>query len=427
MRVAAAQLGPRQHYAEARILHARGYLERLFTDLYVGDKPLLREAVKAISGARRLADVRRLLARDAEDIPGDRVTSFDWLGLRAQLALRRARNEADRYRVYAEVGRAFQRAVIRRGLGAADTVLVSTGAAAELVEHARGIGVRAVLQQFDHPAKKLTEILDEERARWPEAEILRPEAVPDDLWCELLAEECRALEGADVVLVASDYTRRALANAGFDVRRTHIVPLAIDLERWRPRSTHLRDADESLRVLYAGQIDLRKGVLYLIEALRRLRTRNIRVKLAGSIGLRTELLKPPGIDVELLGPVPRSDMPELMRWADLFVFPTLGEGFGLVQVEAIACGTPVIATTECGEVVREGIEGHIVPPRDPDAIARWLDHYATRPRELVPMREAAARRVQAFSMEAYASRFCDAVVVGAHRERTSTAFEMSEP
>lgn len=214
-----------------------------------------------------------------------------------------------------------------------------------------------------------------------------------------------------MVLVASEYTKKSLFACGYDISRTRVVPLAVDTRDWKPREEAAGKSDGRLRVLYAGNIDLRKGVLYLIEAIKKLRSRKVEVKLAGVVNLRQELLVVPSAEVELLGPVPRSDMPELMRWADLFVFPTLGEGFGLVQVEALACGTPVIATTECGEVVRDGIEGHIVPPRNSDAIAHWLDYYAADPKALVAMREAAVRRAQEFCLDAYAGHFIQALTL----------------
>lgn len=411
MKVAVAQLGPRNHYAEARVLYTCGYLEHLFTDIYAGDKPRLLRAIAFLPHLHRLPDVRRFLGRVADDIPPEKVTSFDLLGARAILALRRARSEVDRYRVYDEIGSAFQRAVIRRGLGKADTLLVSTGAAAELIEHACRLGIRSILQQFQPPFERLEQILHEERERWPNAERVQPEPLPEELVARLLDEERRALEGAHVVLVASEYTKKSLFACGYDISRTRVVPLAVDTRDWKPREEAAGKSDGRLRVLYAGNIDLRKGVLYLIEAIKKLRSRKVEVKLAGVVNLRQELLVVPSAEVELLGPVPRSDMPELMRWADLFVFPTLGEGFGLVQVEALACGTPVIATTECGEVVRDGIEGHIVPPRNSDAIAHWLDYYAADPKALVAMREAAVRRAQEFCLDAYAGHFIQALTL----------------
>jgi glycosyltransferase involved in cell wall biosynthesis len=427
MRVAVAQLGPRRHYAEARVLHAAGLLDRLFTDLYAGDKPRLVRAITSIPWLARLPDVRRWLGRVAPDLPSERVTSFDTIGLRAVLGLRRARTEADRHRVYAEIGGAFQRAVIRHGLGSADTLLASTGAAAQLMAYASASGVHGVLQQFDHPAKVGREILTAERVRWPGAELLPFSEIPAELWDRLLEEERGAIVDAGTVLVASRYTKRSMARVGYPTHHLRLLPLAVDLARWIPRPDRVARGDGRLVVLYAGQIDLRKGVLYLVEALRRLRSRNILVKLAGTCHLREDLVVPPGLAVELLGPVPRPDMPELMRSADVFVFPTLGEGFGLVQVEALACGTPVIATTECGEVVEDGISGHVVPPRDPEAIARWLDHYAARPGELLAMRQAARKRAEQFSHRAFEERLIQVLSATRPDQLARAAVEASAP
>jgi glycosyltransferase involved in cell wall biosynthesis len=392
----------------------------LFTDLYAGDKPRLVRAITSIPWLARLPDVRRWLGRAAPGLPAERVTSFDMLGIRAVLGLRRARNEADRYRLYAEIGGAFQRAVIRHGLGEADTLLASTGAAAQLMAYASASGMHGVLQQFDHPAKVGREILTAERARWPGAELRPCGDIPAELWDRLLEEERRAIADAGTVLVASRYTERSMARVGYPTHHVRLLPLAVDLARWIPRPDRVARGDGRLVVLYAGQIDLRKGVLYLVEALRRLRSRNVVLKLAGTCHLREDLVAPPGLAVELLGPVPRPDMPELMRSADVFVFPTLGEGFGLVQVEALACGTPVIATTECGEVVEDGISGHVVPPRDPDAIAERLERLVSDRERLAAMSASARSRAAEFGWDRYGERLLAAVRSKDLRERWGT-------
>lgn len=259
MRVAVAQLGPRRHYAEAQVLHAAGLLERLFTDLYAGNKPALLRTAQLLPVVRHLPDVRRFLVRAAPSLPPDRVTSFDGLGLRALLALRRARNEADLYRIHVEIGAAFQRAVIRHGLGAADTLLVSTGAASELMAHASASGIHGVLQQFDHPASVGRQIIADERARWPGAELHPTDGIPAELWDRRVEEEQRAITEAGTVLVASTYSKRSMARAGYPTHHVRLVPLAVDIERWVPRPGGNATGDGELEILYAGQIDLRRA------------------------------------------------------------------------------------------------------------------------------------------------------------------------
>lgn len=173
------------------------------------------------------------------------------------------------------------------------------------------------------------------------------------------------------------------------------------------------------------RINLRKRVLYLIEAIKKRRTRQLVVQLTGSFTLHLELLAVPNAKVEILGLALRSDMLALVRWPDLFVFPTLGEGFGLVQVEALASGTPVIATTACGEVVREGVEGHMVAARSgrDRTLARQL---TANPQALAPMREAAVGGAQEFSLEGYARRLLASLAPNRCREgehRTALVIE----
>ena len=74
----------------------------------------------------------------------------------------------------------------------------------------------------------------------------------------------------------------------------------------------------------------------------------------------------------MLGHLPQSEVYAQMKAADAFVFPTLSDGFGMVQLEAMSAGLPVIATAKCGAVVRDGIDGFIVPTGDAQAIATSL-------------------------------------------------------
>jgi len=92
------------------------------------------------------------------------------------------------------------------------------------------------------------------------------------------------------------------------------------------------------------------------------------------------------------------------QWADVFVFPTICDSFGIVQVEALAAGLPVITTANAGSVVRAGIDGFIVPIRDAAAIAEKLDRLAADPDLLKKMSFAAVDRAREFSWEKYGER-----------------------
>ena len=400
MKVAVAQLGARMHYAVPRIFHEADRLERFFTDSYVGNKPWLERVLRAVPRRARPRFMERWLGRNDATLPPALVTSFERLGIAYVLEQRRALRGGSVSAVQDAYGARFDEAVLRHGFGAADTLWTFTGSTPRLLREAKRRGLRCLHEQIDHPFAVHRAILTEEAERWPGWQPGLAASLPA---AAAAAAERGCLELADLVVTASRYTERALARSGIEVARSVIVPYGIELARWRCERADAAGA-RPLRVLYAGSLDLRKGVPYLLEALARLRTGAVEMQLAGMVHLAPECIAAYGGIATFLGPVPRRRMQELFAWADLFVFPTLGEGFGLVQVEAMAMGVPVIATTACGEVVREGVDGHVVPPRDVASLAGLLDRYATRPGELVPMAAAARLRAADFSFAAYARR-----------------------
>lgn len=412
MRIAVAQLGARMHYAVPRIFHEAGMLERLFTDSYVGDKPWLERSLRAIPPRFRPRAVERWLGRTEPRLPPEKVTSFEGLGLRYAMAQARARRGPGISRVFAAHGQAFNRRIIRHGLGAADAVWGFTGAAALLFRHCGELGLWRIFEQFDHTRRTARRIAVEETIRWPGWQPQLERSLATQAGALLEEVEHEELGASDLIIVASEHTKRSLEASGYDAGRAVIVPYGVELAGWADTGKRDWRPHGRLRVLYAGSVDLRKGVPYLLEALTALNSRAIEVRIAGNVALAETPIARYCEFVEFLGPVPRSRMPELFRWADLFVFPTLGEGFGVVQIEAMAAGVPVIATPNCGNVVSDGVNGHIVPPRDAAAIAAVLERYAARPEDLQSLRLAALARARDFSFDTYRDRLLAAVRKG---------------
>ena len=112
-----------------------------------------------------------------------------------------------------------------------------------------------------------------------------------------------------------------------------------------------------------------------------------------------------------LGQVPRSQIQEEFCRADLFVLPTLAEGMALVHLEAMACGVPVITTPNCGSVVRDGIDGFIVPIRDAQALADRMQQLLEDRSLRARMGAAARERARDFTWQRYGERLLDALGV----------------
>ena len=125
--------------------------------------------------------------------------------------------------------------------------------------------------------------------------------------------------------------------------------------------------------------------------------------LAGRGRVDKALLASFASEFRYVGPLRNSELVALYRDSDLFCMPSLVEGFGLVYLEALACGLPVIATPNTGaaDIVREGREGFIVPVRDAESLASRLEWAYTHRDELREMQFAARKLAEKYSWSAF--------------------------
>ena len=145
------------------------------------------------------------------------------------------------------------------------------------------------------------------------------------------ARKDQELELADCVIVPCEWARESLKFSKFSNKKVFKVPYGTPADDICVRP---RQPDGPFTVLFAGQIGARKGVPLLIEAWAQLELKNARLLMAGSWNLPNTNFNG-GSSVQYLGPLPRVRLLELMREADLLVFPSLAEGFGLVIGEAL--------------------------------------------------------------------------------------------
>jgi glycosyltransferase involved in cell wall biosynthesis len=231
------------------------------------------------------------------------------------------------------------------------------------------------------------QIIADEYARWG---VNTPPSDPRDT-----RREEAIYAQADAITVPSTVAARSFAEMGVPASKVHVIPYGVRLESFQPTAEPPR---ESFDVLFAGSVGLRKGVPYLLEAFARLRHPQKRLRIAGSIqeDLRAVLRKLPMEGVEMLGSLPQSELAALMSRSHALVLPSIEEGLALVQAQAMACGCPVICSTNTGgeDLFSDEIEGFIVPIRDPIALADRMQRLAEEPELQQQMREAALRRVR---------------------------------
>jgi glycosyltransferase involved in cell wall biosynthesis len=196
---------------------------------------------------------------------------------------------------------------------------------------------------------------------------------------------------ADLVIANSTFTRDSYAAAGLEVGKVRIVPLGAPQVCNSGTEGEL-SADAPLHVLWAGTFSIRKGAHYLLSAWRQLAPeRSAVLQIFGANNLPSRLTADLARSIEFSRTIPRAALFERYRAADVLVFPTLCDGFGMVVTEAFAQGLPVITTPRAGaaDLVRHGENGLIVPAGDAAALAAALEWCLSHRRELNSMRRAA--------------------------------------
>lgn len=199
---------------------------------------------------------------------------------------------------------------------------------------------------------------------------------------------------ADAITLGSTFAYRSFLEEGVSAHKLHVIPYGVRLEAFAPKET---SSGGTFDVLFAGALSLRKGLPYLIQAFQQLKHPSKRLRLVGRMepSLKCIIDRLPLNNVEFLGSLPRPELAQWMSRSHVLVLPSIEDGFGLVMAEALACGCPVIASTNTGgeDLYHDGIEGFIVPIRDPSAIANRLQQMADDPILQQRMSEAALQRV----------------------------------
>jgi glycosyltransferase involved in cell wall biosynthesis len=361
-------------------------------------------AYQAVTGIYRAGLLRRLLvsSNDQTVVPGRLLRHWGLAGRALKYLAAKDRTGL----LYHVEGNLFD-AWVAGQLEPAGIFHGWNGACLHALRRAKGMGMRTVVERASsHPLTQAA-LLEEEYRRWD-----IPLRLPQWNLARCVAE----LEEADYVTVPSAFAAQSLRDAGLPADRLIELPFGVDLTRFRPAA---EQAPRPFRAIFAGQLSVRKGLPYLLDAWQRLDWRDAELWLVGAPAPDFMALRrrwPALSNVHFIAHTP--DLPAFMTQCDVFVFPSIEEGSALVTYEALACGLPTITTPNAGSVVRDGIEGFLVPIRDAEALAGRLEQLRADDVLRRQMALAARRRAEAYSWHDYQARLlaaCRRIVPGAER------------
>jgi alpha-maltose-1-phosphate synthase len=288
--------------------------------------------------------------------------------------------------------------VVRRTLP--DLVHGWTHEALQTIRAARQVGAVSVLERnYAHP-RHSRQVLEAEYAaagiRWPG----RPRAGLSrlDHWARELTVAVSELDEADLVLVPAAFTRETLLAQGVAPEKVRVLVRGVDSRQLAPAP---RDG-RPFRLLFVGQVCLRKGIRHLLAAWERLHLADAELTLLGSVHEEVQPLLAryrdlPGL--RLAGHA--ADPAAYYRAASCFVLPTLDEGSAKVVAEAMAAGLPVVTTPEAGSLVVDGETGCLVPAGDAERLAERLAALAARPALRLELGAAARAAILPYTWDRY--------------------------
>lgn len=396
--------GSRDAYQLALALSEAGLLEALVTDLFWKEDRGWAKKLSERLPARLLATLRQ---RSVRGLTPDKVQTCPLAGIGGLLLDRLPRIPFSIRRRWirsadAALGRAAGRRAKRTSAGLVSYSYFGYDA---FREYGRG---GMLFQVHPHPAT-MRRILREELDRHPEcAASLQKEwelALPEDDFQHLVGETSMA----SCYLAASTFTCESLIEHGASKDSISVVPYGVDLKRFRPGTE--RQPTSKLRLLFVGRINQRKGVKYLIEALRLLDSREVELVVCGRVLDEIDIFRPFASQVQIRPSVSTDDLVRAYQSADLFVFPSVGEGFGQVLLESLASGLPILSTTHTAapDLIEDGVQGFIVEPRRPELLAERIDWALTHRSELATMRSRARQRAEHFTWQRFRTAAAEAV------------------
>ncbi len=309
--------------------------------------------------------------RGTAGIPPERTRLNPWIGLWTYVTARTLstyRAESFRFRLHPW----FDRWVLRQ-LQPGDHIISSYGYANASFRFAREHGGTTFLDGGNSHPENFWHILSEEHRRWncPYPPVARHH----------FDRSLAMMEHVDYVLSPSSYVARSFLERGFKPEQILRNVYPLDLSCFTtPREP--RPRSRPLTIISTGSLSLRKGTPYLLEAFRLTRKTipDARLLLTRAVqeSVMPVLAKFNDLPIDWAPGLPHPQLAERLRSADIFVLPSLEDGFARTVTEALACGLPVITTPNTGacELIQPGVNGEVVPIRDPQAIANALLHWA---------------------------------------------------
>ena len=288
-----------------------------------------------------------------------------------------------------------------------DIVTVWSGVAGPAFRRASEIGTLKILERGSSHPKFTQAILEEEYDLQGIRGYVNPEKYNDQ----------SEYDEADYIVIPSSFVKRTFIDAGYDSERLIVEPYGVDLAEFPFKPID----HKPFRFIYVGAMSFRKGVHYLLKAFSELKLKGAELWLVG--GMHDEM-KPVFKKYEglfrYIGSQNQSDLWKYYNQCDAFCICSVEEGMAMVQMQAMACGLPIICTTNTGgeDLCVEGESGYVLPIRDVEALKERMLEVHQHQAVCRDMGRAARLEIQSnYAWEIYGKRIHAAYTVAINKKQ----------
>ena len=236
--------------------------------------------------------------------------------------------------------------------------------------------------------------------------------------CERVQKE---IELSQYFLVGSSFVKKSLEYSGVKSEQIYICPYGVDTSKFYRKALKIRTESEPIRFVFVGGTKQLKGLSYMLQAFQKIDHTKATFTIIGADNLYEKLKEKYAKDVNFAGMILHDKMPEVLQDYDVMVFPSLGEGFSLSMVEAMACGLPVISSTNTGanDFIENSKNGFIVPIQDTDALVDKMQWFIKHHEEIPRMGKNAIKTASALTWDNYHKKVAAAIMEIVEHEKES--------
>jgi glycosyltransferase involved in cell wall biosynthesis len=372
-------------------LYKKGLLSYFVTGIAISSKSYYYHLFRCLPGRMQ----RKISNRIIQELPQQKIRLYPWLEWKY---VRKSKQAAYTDAIWFERNAIFQQRLSPQLLKEADVVIGFDTASNILIQRTHQFGKKFVLDVSIAHSLSKEAIFKQLALDYPDWSVRIEHKTEAHLAIE--EEEQRT---ADYIVVASSFTKQTLLAHGVPEEKITVIPYGVNLEQFTSKKNYLTDGP--LRLLFTGTIDARKGIPVLLDVMKQLQELPVTLTLVGPVIPQViQLIESANLpNVTIKGKVPHSELPAIMQAHDVFVFPSYFEGFGLVLLEAMACGLPIITTpaTAGPDIIEEGKEGFIIPIGNAAACKQAILNLLEDRNKLAEMGKAAVKKAHTFTWDRY--------------------------